>query len=252
MCWSETERTRQHRIDAPDDTFLGCLSIMVIALVRQLEGSEAHEQTLPLSREASRSPAALLQNSGGVPLLGGTGIDQKWTKLRRRSYIQSGCLVPTSNVCRVSHNRFEPRHYVGPGAEGGSTVGVQGGLCPVRVSGSTETVEVPKRRATARVKRSPAIRSRADCIEVGPCPRQSAARAQSRSLASCVRAGFRLGAGARRPARWPSRLRLVSRAITSARLEPEEPPWQGGSRGTFILVARAGPHQELTLNGSRR
>lgn len=71
-------------------------------------------------------------------------------------------LVAMLNIYRVYYNWFEPRQYVGPGSAGSGTKSVEMGLSSVRVPGSSEVVQVPKRRTTNPVMRTPAMRLGAD------------------------------------------------------------------------------------------
>ena len=82
-------------------------------------------------------------------------------------------LVAMLNIYRVYYNWFEARQYVGPGSAGKATSDVEMGLSSVRVPGSVEVVQVPKRRSTAPVMRTPAMRlGAADEKDKAPDPRR--------------------------------------------------------------------------------
>lgn len=67
-------------------------------------------------------------------------------------------LVAILNIYRVYYNWFEPRQYVGSGSAGSETSEVEKGFSSVRIPGSDKVVQIPKRRATAPVMRTPAMR----------------------------------------------------------------------------------------------
>jgi len=71
-------------------------------------------------------------------------------------------LVALLNIYRVYYNWFETRQYVGPGSSGQSTTKVAEGVSTVRIPGSSKSLKVPKRRSTAPVMRTPAMRLGAD------------------------------------------------------------------------------------------
>ncbi len=76
-------------------------------------------------------------------------------------------LIALLNIYRVYYNWFEARQYVGPGAKGGSSMVVDRGASSIRVPGSSETIPVPKRRTTAPILRTPAMRLGADVPKAG-------------------------------------------------------------------------------------
>jgi hypothetical protein len=71
-------------------------------------------------------------------------------------------LVAMLNIYRIYYNWFEPRQYVGPGSAGSGTTDVEMGVSSVCVPGSSEVVQIPKRRSTHPVMRTPAMRLGAD------------------------------------------------------------------------------------------
>lgn len=82
-------------------------------------------------------------------------------------------LVAILNIYRVYYNWFEPRQYVGTGSAGSETSEVEKGASSVRVPGSGEVVQIPKRRTTAPVMRTPAMRLGADTHrDKAPDPRR--------------------------------------------------------------------------------
>ena len=78
-------------------------------------------------------------------------------------------LVAMLNIYRVYYNWFETRQYVGAGSAGKGTADIEMGLSSVRVPGSLEVVQVPKRRSPTPVMRTPAMRLGAD-IEKDKAP----------------------------------------------------------------------------------
>ena len=73
-------------------------------------------------------------------------------------------LVAILNIYRIYYNWFELRQYVGAGATGDSTAPVAKGLSSVRIPGSNDMIQVPKRRAKTPVQRTPAMRLGADLV----------------------------------------------------------------------------------------
>lgn len=74
-------------------------------------------------------------------------------------------LMAFLNIYRVHYNWFEPRQYKGPGASAGSEAPVEEGMSAIRVPGSDETIEVPKRATTSPVMLTPAMRLGADSVK---------------------------------------------------------------------------------------
>lgn len=71
-------------------------------------------------------------------------------------------LIAMLNIYRVYYNWFEARQYIGTGSAGKGTEDVEMGLSSVRVPGSHDVVQVPKRRVATPVMRTPAMRLGAD------------------------------------------------------------------------------------------
>lgn len=82
-------------------------------------------------------------------------------------------LIAILNIYRVHYNWFEPRQYVGAGSAASATTEVAQGLSSIKVPGSKEIVQVPKRRASAPVMRTPAMRlGAAPARGITPDPRR--------------------------------------------------------------------------------
>lgn len=71
-------------------------------------------------------------------------------------------LVAVLKIYRVYFNWFEPRQYLASGSGSSGSVEVEKGSSHVRIPGTGETVEIPKRRASAPVMQTPAMRLGAD------------------------------------------------------------------------------------------
>jgi hypothetical protein len=74
-------------------------------------------------------------------------------------------LMAFLNIYRIYFNWFESRQYKGPGATAGSEAPIEAGMSAIRIPGSNETIEVPKRATTAPVMLTPAMRLGADPVE---------------------------------------------------------------------------------------
>jgi hypothetical protein len=83
------------------------------------------------------------------------------------SYINAALFNPAVfmavlNIYKVYFNWFEARQYVGPCTGSSRSMEVEKGSSHVRIPGTGETVEIPKRRAPAPVMQTPAMRLGAD------------------------------------------------------------------------------------------
>lgn len=73
-------------------------------------------------------------------------------------------LIAILNIYRIYYNWFELRQYVGTAAAGDGTAPVAKGVSSVRIPGSNDMIQVPKRRAKTPVLRTPAMRLGADLV----------------------------------------------------------------------------------------